>query len=235
MTKPDSHKKSEIVGLTVYDLPSPESDAVNHASRTRAGRFGMLLVLLICAAPVLMSYLTYYVIRPQTTSSYGELIEPQRELPPVLVRDLQGNAIDLPRLKGQWLFLMVSDHQCASTCEDMLFMQRQLHKGLGKERDKVERVWLISDQTTVNDQLIEALQGATILRIKTSELSQWLYSTPGKKLSDHFYLIDPMGRWMMRFPASAPSSEALTKIKRDLERLLRAANSWDKPGRSNEK
>lgn len=235
MNKADSHEKSEIVGLTVYDLPAPESDAVNHASRTREGRIGMLLVLLICAAPVLMSYLTYYVIRPQNTSSFGELIEPQRELPSLSAKNLQGDAIDLPSLKGQWLFLMISDRECASTCEDMLFMQRQLHKGLGKERGKVDRIWLISDQTIVNNQLIEALQGATILRIKTSELSQWLYPSPGKKLSDHFYLIDPMGRWMMRFPASAPSSEALTKIKRDLERLLRAANSWDKPGRSDEK
>jgi hypothetical protein len=35
----------------------------------------------------------------------------------------------------------------------------------------------------------------------------------------------------MRFPANIEAPEAASKIKRDLERLLRAANSWDQPGR----
>jgi hypothetical protein len=40
-----------------------------------------------------------------------------------------------------------------------------------------------------------------------------------------------MGRWMMRFPSRQEGAEAPVKIKRDLERLLRAANSWDQAGR----
>ena len=33
--------------------------------RTRAGRWKMLLVLVLCAAPVVASYLAYYVVRPE--------------------------------------------------------------------------------------------------------------------------------------------------------------------------
>jgi hypothetical protein len=40
-----------------------------------------------------------------------------------------------------------------------------------------------------------------------------------------------MGHWMMRFPSDLNAKDAPTKIKRDLERLLRAASSWDQPGR----
>jgi hypothetical protein len=36
-----------------------------------------------------------------------------------------------------------------------------------------------------------------------------------------------MGEWMMRMPATPEP----TKVKRDLERLLRASASWDTPGR----
>ncbi len=39
-----------------------------------------------------------------------------------------------------------------------------------------------------------------------------------------------MGNWMMRFPARLDIAGA-AKAKRDVERLLRAANAWDEPGR----
>jgi hypothetical protein len=40
-----------------------------------------------------------------------------------------------------------------------------------------------------------------------------------------------MGNWMMRFPAALDVAGA-AKAKRDLERLLRAAASWDTAGRT---
>ena len=41
-------------------------------------------------------------------------------------------------------------------------------------------------------------------------------------LDDHLYLVDPLGNWMMRFPARMDASRR-RKAKRDLERLLRAS------------
>ena len=38
---------------------------------------------------------------------------------------------------------------------------------------------------------------------------------------------------MMRFPAGLDTAGA-ARAKRDIERMLRAANAWDKPGRSNQ-
>jgi hypothetical protein len=49
-------------------------------------------------------------------------------------------------------------------------------------------------------------------------------------LADHWYLVDPMGEWMMRFPAPI-DREHLPRIKRDIERLLRASAGWDRAGR----
>jgi hypothetical protein len=61
-------------------------------------------------------------------------------------------------------------------------------------------------------------------------LQAWLQASPGQRLRDHLYLLDPLGNWMMRFPAQADAS----KVKRDIERLLRASASWDRPGREAE-
>jgi hypothetical protein len=44
------------------------------------------------------------------------------------------------------------------------------------------------------------------------------------------YVVDPIGNWMMRFPAGMDRATA-SRAKRDLERLLRASAFWDKAGR----
>lgn len=231
MTHTNPGNPQDPVGLTVYDLPSPVQAAVEDGSRTRAGRIRMLLVMAVCAAPILFSYLTYYVIRPQSTSSFGQLIEPQKEIPAITVTDLNGQGIALQSLRGQWLLVMVAGGACDDACERMLYVQRQLHKSLGREKEKVDRVWLVTDQAPVKEALVQALQGATVLRADSQALAQWLSPADGRELKDHFYLVDPMGRWMMRFPPEQEGIEAAAKIKRDLERLLRAANSWDQAGR----
>jgi hypothetical protein len=49
-------------------------------------------------------------------------------------------------------------------------------------------------------------------------------------LHEHLFLVDPRGYWMMRFPANMDVAMA-AKAKRDLVRLMRAAESWDEAGR----
>ena len=88
MSDPKASDDLKPIGLTVYDLPQQTSSSLSESSRTRGGRVYMLLVLLACAAPVLLSYLTYYVIRPEGRVHHGELIEPQRMLPAASAKDL---------------------------------------------------------------------------------------------------------------------------------------------------
>ena len=52
------------VGLTVHSVATPALTELA-ARRTSSGRWRMLLVLAVCTAPVIASYLTYYVIRPE--------------------------------------------------------------------------------------------------------------------------------------------------------------------------
>lgn len=230
MTDPVASNKPTPIGLTIYDLPSPVDAAIADDAMTRSGRIRLLLVLLVCALPIIFSYLTYYIIRPQGSTAYGELIDPPRALPDMAATTLKNELSNLQDLRGQWILLSVAGGACNLDCENLLYVQRQLHKSLGKEQAKLERVWLVTDDQPIAPKLIEALNGATVLRIHADTLGQWLSPASDKSLSDHLYLIDPMGRWMMRFPPH-PDASAATKIKRDLERLIRAAASWDQPGR----
>jgi hypothetical protein len=111
-----------------------------------------------------------------------------------------------------------------------LYLQRQLREGLGKDKDRVDWIWLINDTTPVPDAIKPALRDATVLRVPAGELAQWLQPADGAALQDHLYVVDPIGNWMMRFPAQLDVEQA-PKAKRDLERLLRASAFWDNPGR----
>ncbi|MBL0422129.1 hypothetical protein JI739_17405 [Ramlibacter sp. AW1] len=216
--------------FTVHSLPNPVEAAGVDARRTRLGRWKMLVVMLVCAAPVVASYFTYYFVRPEGRRNFGELIEPQRPLPALTATTLDGQPVPLPSLRGQWLLLTVGGGACDSVCESNLYLQRQLRESLGRDKDRVDRVWLVDDAANVPGTLMPALAEAHVLRVDAGLLAAWLQPAPGQRLADHLYIVDPMGNWMMRLPARL-DAESAAKARRDLERLMRGSASWDQAGR----
>lgn len=223
------HAEDSPLRMTVHSLPAAQVDEA--ARRTARGRAKMLLVLLVCALPVIASYITYYVVRPDGRSNYSELIQPSRAAPADLgLSDLQGAAISTQSLRGQWLLLVVAPGACDEACERMLWLQRQLRETLGRDKDRVDKVWLIPDAGVPSARTLQAIaQGgpATALRADPAALGRWLGRSAPWGSSQQIYIVDPMGDWMMRSPANPEPA----KLKRDLEKLLRASAGWDTPGR----
>ena len=226
---PETEDDQPLV-LTVHDMPRPAEAGAQQ--RTVHGRWKMLVVMLVCAAPVIASYFTYYVVRPEGRRNYGELIAQQPLLPDVPATALDGTARSLTTLKGQWLLVSVASGACDAQCERHLYLQRQLRESLGREKDRLDWVWLVSDDAPVLTALAQTIgqAQATVLRVPQAALSAWLAPASGQALPDHLYMVDPTGHWMLRFPAAMDTGGA-AKAKRDIERLLRAAASWDEPGR----
>ena len=223
---------AEPLGMTVHDVAAPDlaDPDAGERGRTRRGRMRMLRVLLVCAAPVIASYFTYFVIRPEGRTNYGELILPTRGLPALVLRTLDGAEVPAAALRGQWLLVVVGSSACDERCEQRLYMQRQLREMLGRERDRLDKIWFITDGATLAAPLraaVEAGPAMTALRVEREALAGWLVPAEGQALEDHLYIIDPRGEWMMRMPAAAEPA----RVKRDLDRLLRASASWDKAGR----
>ncbi len=221
--------------MTVHSLrPLQLNDAVesDDPKRRRLGRWKMLLVLLMCAAPVIASYFTYFVIRPEGRTNYSSLILPTRTMPALALalRTLDGVPVTAASLRGQWLLVVVGPSSCEEACQKRLFTQRQLREMLGRERDRLDKVWLVTDAAEVAAPLRAAMQAGeptTLLRVDAAALAQWLQPEAGRELQDHMYVVDPMGEWMMRVPAQAEPA----RVKRDLDKLLRASSFWDTAGR----
>ncbi len=222
----------EPVALTVHSLSTPDlAEPVAAAQRrTTLGRARMLLVLLVCAAPVVASYFTYYVLRPEGRSNYGELIQPTRSMPALPLQTLDGQPRAAATLRGPWLLVVVGDSNCAAACEQRLYFQRQLREMLGRDRDRLEKIWFVTDGGTPSSALMQATQvpvPVTTLRVSREALAAWLAPAAGQALEDHLFLVDPMGEWMMRLPPNPDPK----KVKRDLDRVMRASASWHLPAR----
>lgn len=210
--------------------PAGERAAPARAAKTRHARWKLLLLLLVCASPVVASYFTYYVVRPDGRRNFGELVQPQKPMPALAATALDGRPGKLQALHGQWLLVSVAAGACDAGCQNHLYLQRQMRESLGKDKDRLDWVWLVTDDQAPPAPILPGLQQATVLRVDGKALAQWLEPQAGHALTEHLYVVDPMGNWMMRFPAGMDAAAA-AKGKRDLERLLRASASWDTAGR----
>ena len=162
----------------------------------------VLLIGLVCAAPLVLGTLAYvYKWDVGSAANYGELIPP---------RPLSGPPFD--RLRGKWLLVAVDSAACDAWCEKKLYYLRQLRRAQGKDMDRVERLWLLTDDAQPRAELLQAIEGTLI------ERAPKLDAFPGKP-AEHLYLVDPLGNLMLRWPRDADPS----KMLKDLQRLLKVA------------
>lgn len=184
------------------------------------GRWKLFAILAVCASPLIASYFTYYVVKPESKTNYGSILDPRQYPMPVLnAQTPEAKAMELAELKGKWLMLQVDDGNCAQACQKKLYDIRQLRTAQGKEMERIERVWLISDEQKVDEKLMVGIAGMHLLRVNQAVLEKWLPVEAGTSIKDHIYLIDPLGNLMMRFPKDADPN----KVKKDLAKLLKAS------------
>ena len=186
----------------------------------KTGRWKLFAVVAICAAPMVASYLTYYVIKPQARTNYGALIDPRAHPIPLLgSTSLDGQPATLEEYKGKWVMLQVDESDCLEKCQSKLYEMRQLRLTQGKDMDRIERVWLVTDAQPLETRTLREYDGTHVLRVNPVALKAWLPVEDGTTVSDHLYMIDPLGNLMMRFPKDADPN----KMKKDITKLLNAS------------
>ncbi len=184
-------------------------------------RLTLFLVIAVCAAPVILSYLSYYWIKPEGRTNYGTLLDPRLfPVPAMMLSRVENNApAQIQDTQGKWRMLMVTDASCTRVCEETLYQIRQLRLMQGKEQSRIERIWLITDQYQPPAVQLQAVAGMHVLRAEAAPLHQWLPVEDGKTPAMYWYLMDPLGNLVMRYPLGADT----VKIKKDLSKLLKAS------------
>lgn len=182
----------------------------------RRGRRVALLILALCAAPTVAAWFAYFVWQPQSRTNYGELIEPRSLSDPELHR-LDGDSFRLSQLRGRWVLLQVDSAACADPCRKRLLYMRQARLALGRDAERIERVWLLDDAAVPDPALLREHEGLIVARPPDGSLLEEL--TSSRSPARYIYVIDPLGSLMLRFPADPDGR----KMLKDLARLLRAS------------
>ena len=81
---------------------------------------------------------------------------------------------------------------CDAACQKHLYLQRQMREGLGKDKDRLDWVWLIPDDAPVAEALRPGLAQATVLRVPQAQLAAMAHARP------------PATRWPTTSTSSIP-------------------------------
>jgi hypothetical protein len=153
----------------------------------------------VCAAPLVLGTAAYlFDWRSGSTSNYGELLPPRTVSAPAL-----------EPLRGKWVLVTFDAAACDAYCEKKLYIVRQVRRAQGKDMDRVERLWALTDGGKPRSELLAGIEGTRLADLAP-------VGFPGSAV-DHIYVIDPLGNLMMRYPRDPDPS----KMIKDLQRLLK--------------
>ncbi len=175
------------------------------------------VLIALTVAPVLASYIAYYVWQPSRRVNYGELLEP-RPLPNSKLTLADGTPFHWRQLAGKWVLATADSGVCDAYCRQKLVYLRQVRLAQGAEMERIERAWLITDAVDPEAALLAQHQGVWLIRAAGGDMLN-LFPVAGS-LADHIYVVDPLGNLMMRYPRDPDPR----KMLKDVARLLRHSN-----------
>lgn len=175
----------------------------------RRGRIKLLLLGAFFVLPFAASWTIWkFDLVSGTTSNYGTLLSPT---PVTLPGD--------PALKGKWVLVVFGGGACDAACERQLYFVRQVRRAQGKQMNRVERLWLVTDAAAPRPEVLAAIEG-TVVAPAGGRRDFPADPAAGDNVAHHIFLVDPLGNLMMRFPREPDPA----RVIKDLQRLLRASS-----------
>lgn len=211
-------------------------------------------VLAVTIAPVIASYITYYGIKPDGRVNYGDFVEPQVTVTSVAVSPLitptsesafvvlqsesktRRDLTTLGAWSGRWLMIRMGPASCNEACKQELWLMRQVRLTTGRERERVERLWIVTDNGAPDPAILKEHEGLWVVRLgKQAPVPSGAGSTPESLIANwlsvaeqavgrnagasNIWVVDPLGNLMMRFPDNPDPNG----MKKDMNRLLKAS------------
>jgi hypothetical protein len=194
----------------------------------RRSRWQLLLIGLLFLGPFVLAWLLYFhapQLQPEARLNRGQLINPARPLGALTLTTPQKAPADAALLKGKWSLVQLGAERCDELCAKHLHMTRQVRTRLGRDRDRVQRLYVAPDAVAlaaVRDALQE--EQADVLWVADA-------GTPGRRLADFLqardadavYLFDPLGNWVMVYPGVGHPEQFngyMADLYTDLKQLL---------------
>ena len=144
---------------------------------------------------------------PSGRTNNGALLEP------IINVSASLSSTEILETKGRgWLLIYANTTSCNDPCRNALYTYRQVRLMLGKEMDRVRRVFLHGD--SLPDTVFLAKEHPGLITIEDSSLSGLLNNKrPAELLAGGYFLIDPHGNLVMYFQPDLDPAKMVDDIK----------------------
>ena len=201
-------------------------DKVTDPKKVRSGRIKLVAILGAFMGPFLLAIMMYVYYRDGgdlETSNHGELVWPAIPLKAFIHADMRNanRIINLAALGGRWTLVYPQLGDCTEVCQQNTYHMRQIHRSLGKEAHRLQRLLLSNPESGVLEFIVDNYPRLWVANIHSSggiDLPSQL-TAAAKALAprqDSFYLVDPLGNVMMRFSSQQNPKGVLKDIKKAL-------------------
>ncbi|MGI9248227.1 MAG: hypothetical protein ACR2QI_04390 [Woeseiaceae bacterium] len=178
------------------------------------GRFQLVLIASVFFGPLILAAWLYFSgagLQPAGRTNHGELLQPLTS-----IRDTLPDSAINEHLGGFWLLIYSNNGVCDPVCENALYILRQSRLMLGKDMERLARVFLHGD--TPPDTVFLADEHAGLITLRDSSFSVLLKNKKPAELSaGGYFLVDPLGNLVMYFQPDIDPGDMVEDIEHLLE------------------
>ena len=181
----------------VEELSVPMSAAMRAAQRK--GRLTLLAIVAVCVLPLLAALYFRFVAPPEAAAMVGQPLPEPLQLPFEMLQRRDGGVLEHPEVSGKWLAIFAAPGACDERCRHTLYLTRQARTAQGRNMARLERLWLITDDTTPAAELLAAHPDLVLVKASDAQLLILLGGAEGRKIN----LVDRRGFLVFRYPDDA--------------------------------
>jgi hypothetical protein len=181
--------------------------------RTGRGRLQLLLIAAVFIGPLLVATWMYQsgALTPEGRSNHGVLLDPVSNLADAV----PGTPI-IDLAEGRWIMLYANTGDCDDACIQALYKMRQTRQMVGREMDRLVRVFLHGESAP--DRVLLEGEDPGLKTTTDERLASLLDAKrPGDAPPGGIYLIDPLSNLVMYFPPDLDPRDLVD----DMKHLLR--------------
>jgi cytochrome oxidase Cu insertion factor (SCO1/SenC/PrrC family) len=197
---------------------------VNTPQQIKKNPYTIWFVVLSFVAPVILAYVMYFFGDIKSFTNHGEILNPIVHISSFNLKDDDGKVIPEKELASKWRIISFLGKDCDERCASRLFDTRQIYASLGKERDRVLRMFVHLEPA--DDSLLKLIAETHPNVVHVNGDKAAIINALGGNVrvdagvdSNETYIMDPMGNVMMRFTQDQPNKDFL----QDLRKLLKAS------------
>jgi hypothetical protein len=202
-----------------------------------------MVLLLIGGIPLTMilaaTWLWYFVARGDLdlvsmvgTANRGTLVQPPRQLDDQTLRDESGVVTKFADLEPRWAMVIpAAGGPCDAACEHSLYMTRQIHVAMGKEFNRLRRLYVSPDSVKSTPLTVVQLSDGrpapaadefagylatehTDLQALTLSAASYSALFPEQAVdASTWYLVDPAGWVMMSYTNEISYKDVIADLK----------------------